>query len=344
MTRVGLIARMDKSGLGQGQTLRIAKLLKPDHIMLIDSTSFNRSEQHPEWYRDYSCTTIDGFPHKPQVDAFLDRVDVVISCELFYDNFFTDRAREKGVKTILIANWEFFDWHSMMYADTWSLPDKIVLPSTWHLEEMEEEYNAVYLPTPIFKNEFSKARKTNMERSGAKKYLFINGKTAHMDRNGLKTLYAALEKSTGDYTVTVKYQGDIVKHPDPRLIYDDSNPDDQSKLYTGYDALILPRRYAGQSLPMCEALQSALPVFMTDISPNDDVLPSEWLISSQKIDSFMARTMIDVYEGDAKELAHLLDTFDATFESKQIAYAIGMQYDAEFLSDEYQQLIDEVMA
>lgn len=37
--------------------------------------------------------------------------------------------------------------------------------------------------------------------------------------------------------------------------------------------MILPRKYAGLCLPMNEALMSGLPVIMTDIEPNNVILP-----------------------------------------------------------------------
>jgi hypothetical protein len=60
---------------------------------------------------------------------------------------------------------------------------------------------------------------------------------------------------------------------------------------------------------MNEALISALPVFMTNISPNNKVLPNDWLFNSTKIDQLQTRTMLDVYDGDAKMLGKLVDDY-----------------------------------
>lgn len=332
--RVGLIARMDMTGLGQGQTLRLARLLKPHHIMLIDSSPFNGNEQHPEWYDSYSVQLVKGFPTAEDVAEFCKKVDVVISCETFYNNYFTEIANGNHTKTILIANWEFLDYHLPDFHHL--LPSKIVFPSKWNFDKM---HKPIYLPTPIFDDEFKAAREVNLERTGKRKYLFMNGKSAHMDRAGLNDLYAALELSKGDFTVAVKAQGEVKKHPDPRLIYDFSNPINQSELYTDFDAMIHPRRYGGQSLPMTEALVSGLPVVMTNIDPNNEVLPDEWLVEAKKRDSFMARTNIDVYSAVPSDLAVMLDTLDVSKAAKMRAYEIGQQFEAENLRQQYKELL-----
>ncbi len=78
-------------------------------------------------------------------------------------------------------------------------------------------------------------------------------------------------------------------------------------MYKDFDALILPRRYAGLCLPTNEALISGLPVIMTDTSPNNELLPKEWLVKCKKIGQFMTRTIIDIYGSDIKALAKKID-------------------------------------
>jgi hypothetical protein len=220
------------------------------------------------------------------------------------------------------------------------LPDKVIVPSMWRMEEMHANFGATYLPTPIFHDEFAEALTENLQRKTKTnpRDLCINGRAAVHDRNGLGDLYAALEKAKGDFSVTVKAQENVVKHPDPRLEYDFSNVDKQSDLYKGFDALILPRRYAGQSLPMCEALLSGLPVVMPDIDPNDKVLPEEWLVPASKKGSFTARTEIDIYSVDPMTLATKLDTMDVGKQAKLKAYNLGLQFEAETLREAYREL------
>lgn len=334
--KLALIARQDKSGLGQGQTLRLARLLNPDKIMLIDSTSFNGAKQFPEWYKDYGSVTINGFPNDLQIRHFISGLDIVLTCETFYNIRFTIIAKDMGVKTVCIANPEFFDWFKPNFTFV-PRPDKVIIPSEWMMDRMSE-FNATYLPTPIFEDEFKQAREINLKRTGKPRYLFMNGKTAAHDRNGLESVYEALHLSKGDFEIVIKAQGDIKKHPDPRIIYDFSNPDNQEDLYKDYDAMILPRRYAGQALPMTEALQSALPVIMTDIDPNNKVLPKEWLVPATKTGEFMTRTLIDIFSATPLYLAEMLDASEWS-EAKKYACHLNKQYDAETLRPKYEELL-----
>lgn len=337
----GLIARMDKSGLGI-QSSRLARLLKPDKIMLIDSTPFNGNQQHPDWYKDYQTVTISGFPTEEQITEFVKGLDTVISCETFYHNGFTHITKAFPVKTVLIANPEFFDWFKPAWA-TIPLPDQVVVPSEWMWDRMKP-FNPTYLPTPIFEDEFEETREINFNLPPNQDpyYLFINGKSAVHDRNGLESLYSALELSTGSYTVVVKSQDEIKKHPDPRLEYDFTDPDDPSFLYAGFDALILPRRYGGQSLPMSEALTCGLPVIMPDVGPNNKILPSDWLVPATKTGEFMARTPIDIYSSDAKQLALALDTQWLWASEKKEAFKLSKQYNAEVLRPKYEELLSSL--
>jgi glycosyltransferase involved in cell wall biosynthesis len=140
--------------------------------------------------------------------------------------------------------------------------------------------------------------------------LHIGGKAAHLDRNGTRSIIEMLEHSTADYKMVIRTQSKLdLNTKDPRLSIEFDNVEKRQDMYSEFDAMVLPRRYAGLCLPMNEALMSGLPVFMTDISPNNKVLPKEWLASATKNSDFMARTKIDVYEVDSKELAKVVDDY-----------------------------------
>lgn len=328
---LGLIVRQVKSGLGI-QSKRLVRLLDPDELLVIDSTSFDGRPQYPQWYKGYNTTFIQGFPSDFDIKSFLSKVDTVVTCETFYSNNFTSLARIMGKKTVCIANPEFFDNLKPRYAYL-PLADKIIVPSKWKLDVMAK-YKPIHIPMPIFEDEFKKARQTNLGRTG-KDYLFVNGKSADHDRNGLYSLYEALAYSNGDYTITIKSQVPIRKHADSRLKYDFSNPDDNNDLYEGFDALIHPRRYGGQTLSMGEALSSAMPVIMTDISPNYDLLPKEWLIPANRTAQFQARFAVDIYSANTIALAKKLDTLKVDKQMKQKAIDISQEYEPEIIREKF---------
>ena len=342
--RLGIIARSDNTGLGN-QTKELVDMLNPSKILLINSFSFNKNKQHPEWYEKYNCQHVRGFPKPSDIQAFLKGLDVVLSCETFYNKDFVTYARKKNVKTILQYNYEFLD--NLQKPDL-ALPDVLLAPSLWGFGAVTEAFGdkakVIHLPPPTTQSIFQKAKEENLNKDH-RKILHIAGKAAHMDRNGTNTVIEMLKYSKEDYEIVVKSQSILdINTKDLRLTIDTESPENREDLYSGFDAMILPRRYAGLCLPMNESLMSALPVFMTDISPNYNVLPKNWLVESKKINQFKARTEIDVYEANPEELAKLVDRYiskDKT-ESKKLAYDIGYSnFSSDVLKDKYIEIINK---
>jgi hypothetical protein len=322
--RIGLIARSDNSGLGN-QTRELAYMLNPNKILLINSSTFNENEQHPEWYKNYSVQENLGFIGDKVALDFLKDLDVVISCEIFYNKNFPNLARESGVKTILQYNYEFLDHlqHRRL-----PFPDMLLSPSSWHLEDVVNKFGSfcktIHLPPPTDHNKFKNAREANLKTN--KKLLHIAGKVAVMDRNGTDTVIEMMKHSKEDFILEIRSQQKLsysINDDRIKIIFDDIK--NQEDLYSGYDAMVLPRRYAGLCLPMNEALLSGLPVFMTDISPNNDVLPSDWLVESYRIGELMTRAMLDVYSADPAQLAAKIDMYMSgdQAEAKKEAFDIG---------------------
>jgi glycosyltransferase involved in cell wall biosynthesis len=342
--RLGIIARSDNTGLGN-QTRELVKMLNPDRILLIDSRSFNSNKQHPEWYAEYQVIKTNGFPKGSEISAFLREVDVVLSCETFYNTDFATYAKKKNVKTILQYNYEFLENVSKPDAP---LPDIFLAPSLWNLDKMIELFGnktiIKHLPPPTDASLFDAVRENNMSKNH-NRLLHIGGKKAARDRNGTETVIEMLKYSKTDYELVIKTQTPLdIKCDDSRLTIDTGNPENREDMYDGYDAMLLPRRYAGLCLPMNEALLSGMPVFMTNLMPNSAILPPEWLINAEKIDQFRAKSMIDVHAGDPKHLAKLVDNYMNTRRRgilKQQALSIGIEnFSAEILKPKYLEIFN----
>jgi glycosyltransferase involved in cell wall biosynthesis len=177
--------------------------------------------------------------------------------------------------------------------------------------------------------------------------LHVGGKFAAKDRNGTETVLQMLKYSKANYELVITTQ----KFPelnlkDSRITVNNNNPENREELYNGFDAMVLPRRYAGLCLPMNEALISGLPVFMTNISPNNLILPKEWLVKSEHVNSFQAKSLIDVYEGSPEHLATIVDDYmnnKDKREMKDSALQIGLNNFAEVnLKDKYLNLIAHI--
>ena len=309
--KLGIIARSDATGLGV-QSRNWVKLLNPDKVILINSSTFNRNEQHPEWYKDYNVLNINGFIQPSQINQVLDGIDVLLTFEIPYSYELIKVAKARGVKTIIQNNWEFTDY---LQTQGLPLPDLLVNHSYWNLDKQKQLWPQIseYCATPLFIEEFDNIMFQNMDRNEEKRrYLHIAGRKTYEDRNGTEDLIAAVEliPKDSDFELVIKTQTTNVESNDPRITIDRTAPEDEKELYRGFDAMIMPRRYGGACLPMNEALAAGLPVIMTDIDPNNKVLPKEWLVPATKKTSFMARTNIDVYQTDPSDLADKIRKFD----------------------------------
>jgi hypothetical protein len=327
--------------------MELVKMLNPDKILLINSQFFNNNKQHPEWYKDYNVIqTRKGMPRTNEIVSFLEDVDVVISCETFYHLELVDLAKQKGIKTILQYNYELF---GHLANPEWTLPDVLLAPSIWNLDIVMQKFGSktkvMHLPPPTDHSLFNDAREINLSKDH-KRILHIAGKKAAKDRNGTESVLAMMKHSKEDYELVIKSQTPLnLICRDSRVKIEIGDPDNRQDMYTGFDAMVLPRRYAGLCLPMNEALMSALPVFMTDISPNNAVLPYKWLAESKKIDTFRTKSMVDVYDVKSDKLAKIIDKYvgnDRKSEIKKTAVQIGLaNFSVDNLKQKYLNIINE---
>ena len=222
-------------------------------------------------------------------------------------------------------------------------------PSSWNLDAVIEKFGSktkvMHLPPPTDQSLFNEARETNLSKTH-KRILHIAGKKAAKDRNGTDSIFEMIKHSKEDYELVIKSQTPLnVICRDPRVKIEIGNPDNRQDMYSGFDAMVLPRRYAGLCLPMNEALMSALPVFMTDISPNNAILPDEWLAKSIKIDVFRTKSMVDVYDVKPERLANIIDEYisnDNKYQIKETAVKIGLDnFSADKLKQRYLDIINQ---
>lgn len=344
--RLGIIARSDNTGLGN-QTRELVNMLNPSKILLIDSTPFNKNKQHPEWYQNYNCIKSNGFPSLQQIKMFLKDIDVVLSCETFYDQNFVRYANKYGVKTILQYNYELFGHLSN---PNLPLPTVLLAPSKWNIDVINDMFGnktkLIYLPPPTDPELFKNVKENNMTKTH-NRILHIGGKKASKDRNGTDTVMQMLKYSKADYELVIRSQSDVeLLIKDSRLKIEIGNPENREEMYNGFDAMILPRRYAGLCLPMNEALLSGLPVFMTNISPNHFILPQEWLVRSESVGTIRTKVRMDLFEADLKELGETIDSYVNTKDKtqyKQKAFKIGYEnFSPEVLKQKYIDIISQI--
>ena len=344
--KLGMIVRADDTGLGN-QTHELVKMLNPEKILIIDSSKFhNKGVQHYDWYENRNVVVSKGFPDNNTVVRFFSGINVVLSCETFYNRDFVALAKKKRIKTILQYNFEFLENLSNERA---ILPDVLLAPSLWRFEDVKDRFEnkclVKHLPPPTSPDIFKNNREENKKRSG--RLLHVGGKAAIYDRNGTKSVIEMLKYSKEDYELVIKSQTDLeIECDDPRVTFVIGNEESRQDLYSGYDAMIIPRRYAGLCLPMNEALMSGLPVFMTDISPNNIILPGDWLAKSHFVRVFMTRVGLDLYNADPESLAKVVDNYFSKkdlSEDKDKAYLLGYQnFSSDELKEKYIELINSI--
>lgn len=345
--RLCILARADETGLGV-QSRNWVRLLNPSKIIVINSKPFNGNKQHYEWYKKPNAYRIDGFIKDAEIKSILKNVDVLLTFEIPYNYKLISAAREIGVKTIIQNNWEFTDY--LMYNNL-PLPDLLVNHSYWNIERQMKLFPKItdYCPTPLFIEDFDKNYDHNLNRKSKMRFLHIAGRKTYEDRNGTQDLIRAIKliPKNLDFELVIKTQTvEVDNINDQRIIVDSNSPADEKELYYDFDCAIMPRRYAGACLPMNESLASGLPVIMTDIDPNNKVLPKEWLVRSEKKNSFVARTVIEVYSANHQELANKIQSFiklnDITKYKKQARAIAEKEYSSESVKAKWDLLLARI--
>lgn len=329
--KLGIVCFANNSGLGN-QTRRLTYMLRPYRILVIDSKSFSKNtKQNFEWYEDFGGYKVDGFPRNHEVKKFLEGLTHVIVCENPLNNSFFAIARNMGVKTYCQSNYEFCDHLNQPHLP---FPDMFLMPSYWMVETMRRRFKTpvVHLPPPIDPAEFKEPRDRNFKRTeGPYKFLHIVGTLAASDRNGTLDLLAALSHTSADFSLTIKSQHELPENyivSDRRVRYCIENEPDTAKLYDDYDCLVLPRRYGGLALTCNEAMMSGMPVIMPDISPNNELLPREWVVKASVSSRLQTRDLIDVHSTDPQALAEKMEWIIEQDQSKLKIQAFDLAYES----------------
>jgi len=335
---VGLIAFANDGGIGI-QTKRLYDMLKPEKVMVVDSTGFSKNKQlHLDWYPKDSMIT-NGFPRNCEINEWLDGLKTVLVVENPYNFYLIHACRERGIKTIVQTNYEFCE---NIFAPHLPVPDLFLMPSYWYLEEMQDMFpsRVIYLPPPIKQSSFNYVGDSQFNTPH---FLHIVGTLAAGDRNGTLDLLKAIKRSKGKYKITIHSQHKLPPEyiiKDKRVTYRIKNFKNTSDIYKGFQALILPRRYGGLSLTTNEALMSGLPVMMPDISPNNRLLPKDWLVPAKKIGEIQVRATITRYGCVIKHLANKLDDWAKLVPNSFRARKLGIDnFSARKLEPRYRTLL-----
>ena len=289
--RIGIIGRADNTGLGI-ETWEFCRHFPEAKVMIVEYESLYPGQIYkiyPERFNN--PVIISERPVESDLEAFFKGIDVLFTIETPYYPKAFDIARRMGVKTILRVNYEWFrDYRPNFY----------ISPSLYHFNELPEP--KVYLPFPINRKVLPfKLRKK------AKKFIHIAGNMkAAYDRNGTELFLQAIPHIKSNIEIIIKSQVPIVC-ADKRVRVDVCNHENYFDIWEDADVYVSPRRYAGQSLPLNEAMSLGMAVIMTDLTPQNDFLPKELLIKPLKVNTLMINREIEIADIDPKDIASKID-------------------------------------
>jgi glycosyltransferase involved in cell wall biosynthesis len=192
---------------------------------------------------------------------------------------------------------EFLDWPPPSGVPA---PDLFAAPSLWRWADVPLA-NKVYLPVPVNRSALPYRR-----RESLRTLLHTAGTGAPHDRNGTGLLVEAMRLLPRDVKVelTIASHRRLPKVKDRRIKTSVRVMDRYTDLYQDEDAFVMPRKYGGLCLPLNEAAACGMPVIMTDLPPQNEILPGEALVPAAPVSEFMMRSRIRVYETTPRVVAH----------------------------------------
>lgn len=325
--KIGLVARADNSGLGI-LSEAFYKHLPIAKVMVVANNVY---EIHPERFPGALICKI-GTPDLEEIGEFLKDIDLVLTFETPYNwNLFSE-ARKRGIKTILIPNYEWLPPTIPVVPDLFICPSKLDYDEIVNNSAFGNKDNAIYLPIPI-----DRERTPFKLRKKAETFLFNNGHGGYMDRNSSKELFEAISLIKKDIKFKIHsqvYFSDVINDSRVEVIYGDIP---YEELYSEGDIFLFPHKFDGLSLPIQEALSAGLPIISTDIYPHNAYLPKEWLFKPEIMTKIFIKREMDMAIINPVKLAKKIEEWagkDIEEESKK-ADRLAEKWSWKNLKDKY---------
>lgn len=352
--KLGVVAYSSRTGLGY-QSRDFCRNMNPDKILVIDLSSHNQIEVNHNWTNDHDAQihVCQGYPQNVDYQWLTSDIDCVFVFESPLNYYLYQIAAERGVKVVAQYNYEFLDY--FLHGD-WLRPDLLAAPTRWGIDRVKNLGVAPVelLPVPIDRKELP-----FREIKQCKTFIHILGRPAAQDRNGTIAFLQAAKLLGNQYNYKIFYQRPFDERAS-ELFYPVAQMMDQMRdeveiihdvahrqdLYKQGDVLVMPRKYGGLCLPVNEALSSGMPVIMTNISPNDDLLDRSWLVNATHVGHYPDRYWVPMFEANIGSLTERMRYFgendDNVIQANKRADEIAQMYAWENMISEYNQVMEQL--
>lgn len=237
-------------------------------------------KEHPEWYPN----RVNSY------DELLEKVSEVWFFETPFDWSYIVKAREKGVKTVLVAMYECT--HSPLPYT----PDVVLGGSVLETEFFGAKHINVPVPDEIVWK----------ERKRAEVFVHNAGHGGLQGRNGTKELIEAMKYVKSPIKLLIRTQTENIRCTDPRVeIRIGDLP--YEELFSEGDVFIYPDKFGGSCLPLQESFASGMMVMASNRHPSNLWLPNEPLIPIKGYEKLRIYREFDSAIVDQKDIAETID-------------------------------------
>lgn len=252
-----------------------------DKVLIHEHSS---RENHREWYARQSIVSSE--------EELLETCDTLIFFEVPFNWKIIPKAREKGIKTILVPMYECTRF-PFPYE-----PDEVWSPSALdHKFYGEKSDRQIQIPVNV----------PWKLREKAKVFVHNAGNGGLGGRNGTKELLEAMKYVKNPIKLIIRSQVPIPSRlDDPRIEYRVGTFDD---IWSEGDVFIFPEKFNGLSLPIQEAYASGMLVMTGARFPNTEYLPNEPLIPVSGYHKERIAVEFDCAEFSPEIIANTIDSW-----------------------------------
>lgn len=227
------------------------------------------------------------------MEWLLSDIQVLLLFETAFNNKLIDKAKERGIKTILMPMHEGeAGWRGQE-------PDIVLCPSDLEYE-LPIKGKKIRINVPV-------DTKVLPQRLRRKARVFVHnvGHGGMMFRNGTPELLKALELTKSDFKLILRSQTLTFDVKDPRVDYQYVNYENYWDIWRDGDVLIWPDKFSGLSMPLQEAFASGFGIMATNHPPINKWLPRDMLFEAANFNT--TYRSFHIAEISPNQIARMID-------------------------------------